>query len=54
MNARKPQHTGLDTNPSGEPGTLASVDAMMSAAKNHWASRGVPGEVGFLQVTHVG
>jgi uncharacterized iron-regulated membrane protein len=48
------QHTGLDTNPSGVPGTLAPVDAMMSAAKDHWTGRGVPGEVGFLQVTHVG
>jgi hypothetical protein len=40
--------------PSGIPGTLASVDAMMAAAKAHWASRGVPGEVGFLAVSHVG
>jgi uncharacterized iron-regulated membrane protein len=48
------RHTGLDTKPSGVPGQLASVDAMMAAAKAHWASRGVPGEVGFLSVTHVG
>ena len=48
------QHTGLDTHPSGKPGTLASVDAMMAAAKERWASRGMPGEVGFLFVNHVG
>jgi uncharacterized iron-regulated membrane protein len=47
-------HTGLDLTPSGVPGTLASVDAMMAATKSHWASRGVPGEVGFLVVSHVG
>ena len=47
-------HTGLALEPSGTPGKLASVDAMMAAAKNHWADRGVPGEVGSLTVTHVG
>jgi uncharacterized iron-regulated membrane protein len=47
-------HTGLALEPSGVPGKLASVDAMMAAAKKHWADRGVPGEVGFLSVTHVG
>ncbi len=47
-------HTGLDILPSGKPGTLASVDAMVAVAKERWASRGVPGEVGFLFVNHVG
>ncbi len=47
-------HTGLAHEPSGIPGSLASVDAMMSEAKARWASRGMPGEVGFLSVTHVG
>jgi uncharacterized iron-regulated membrane protein len=47
-------HTGLAAAPSGKPGALASVDAMMVAAKARWTSRGVPGEVGFLEVTHVG
>jgi len=47
-------HTGLALGPSGRPGTLASVDAMMAAAKAHWASLSVPGEVGFLVVSHVG
>jgi uncharacterized iron-regulated membrane protein len=46
--------SGLDLHPSGKPGTLASVDAMMAAAKERWASRGAPGEVGFLFVNHVG
>ena len=47
-------HTGLDLEPSGKPGRLSPVDAMVSAAKEKWASRGMPGEVGFLAVTHVG
>ena len=47
-------HSGLDLEPSGQPGKLASVDAMMAAAKARWASRGMPGEVGYLSVTHVG
>lgn len=47
-------HTGLDLKPSGVLGTLASVDAMVAQAKAHWAEGGVPGEVGFLAVTHVG
>jgi uncharacterized iron-regulated membrane protein len=48
------QHTGLDLEPSGKPGTLASVDAMVAAAKASWEKRGMPGEVGFLTVNHVG
>lgn len=48
------QLTGLDHDPSGKPGTLASVDAMMAEAKARWESRGVPGEVGFLFINHVG
>ena len=48
------QHTGLDVQPSGTPGTLASVDAMVAAAKAHWDSRGMPGEVGFLSINHIG
>lgn len=46
--------TGLDHDPSGVPGSLASVDAMMAAAEARWAARGVPGQVGFLHVAHVG
>ncbi len=48
------QHSGLDRKPSGVSGTLASVDAMVAAARARWAGRGVPGEVGFLSVNHVG
>jgi uncharacterized iron-regulated membrane protein len=33
---------------------LASVDAMVLEAKRRWAARGSPGEVGYLEVTHVG
>lgn len=47
-------HSGLDHDPSGKPGTLASVDAMVAAAKAHWAEKGMPGEVGLLSVNHVG
>lgn len=46
--------SGLALKPSGVPGTLASVDAMMAEAKSRWAARGVPGEIGFLSVNHVG
>ncbi|WP_022977338.1 PepSY-associated TM helix domain-containing protein [Nevskia ramosa] len=46
--------TGLDLEPSGTPGTLASVDGMVAEAKAMWVARGVPGEVGFLIVHHVG
>ncbi len=46
--------TGLPEDPAGQPGQLASVDKMMSDAKARWAERGVPGEVGFVSVTHFG
>jgi uncharacterized iron-regulated membrane protein len=46
--------TGLPVEPSGRPGRLASVDAMMAAAKARWAAKGVPGEVGSVSVVHVG
>jgi uncharacterized iron-regulated membrane protein len=48
------QAQGLAFQPSGKPGTLASVDAMAQEAKRRWAARGMPGEVGLIQVTHVG
>jgi uncharacterized iron-regulated membrane protein len=44
----------LPFKPSGVPAELASVDAMVAAAKRHWAARGAPGEVGYLAVNHVG
>ena len=46
--------TGLPVDPSGRPGELASVDAMMVAAKTRWAAKGVPGEVGSVLVVHYG
>lgn len=45
---------GLAFKPSGVPAPLASVDAMVAEAKRRWAARDMPGEVGFLGVTHVG
>jgi len=46
--------TGLPAEPSGRPGQLASVDAMMAAAKARWAAKGVPGEIGSVSLVHVG
>ncbi len=48
------QAKGLAFKPAGQPATLASVDAMVVEAKRRWAARGLPGEVGFLSVNHVG
>jgi uncharacterized iron-regulated membrane protein len=45
---------GLAFVPSGRPAPMASVDAMVEEAKRRWARRGMPGEVGYLAVTHVG
>ncbi|KQP19995.1 PepSY domain-containing protein [Pseudorhodoferax sp. Leaf267] len=46
--------TGLPAKASGVPGTLASVDAMVADAQRRWAAKGMAGEVGFLNVQHVG
>ncbi|HMJ15273.1 MAG TPA: PepSY-associated TM helix domain-containing protein [Polyangiaceae bacterium] len=40
--------------PAGKKARLASVDAMVTEAKRRWAARGMPGDVGFLFVNHVG
>ncbi|MCK9564244.1 MAG: PepSY domain-containing protein [Bacteroidales bacterium] len=45
---------GLPFEPAGEPAAIASVDAMVVEAKRRWAARDMPGEVGFLWVTHPG
>ena len=45
---------GLATEPSGVAAPLSSVDAMVVEAKRRWMARGMPGEVGFLFVNHVG
>ncbi len=44
----------LPFKPSGTPAPLASVDAMVAEAKRRWEARGMPGEVGFLTVNHIG
>jgi uncharacterized iron-regulated membrane protein len=48
------QAKGLAFKPAGVPAPLASVDTMVLEAKRRWAARGMPGEVGFLTVNHVG
>jgi len=45
---------GLPFKPAGVQAPLASVDAMVVEAKRRWAARGMPGEVGYLFVNHVG
>ncbi len=45
---------GLAFKPAGVAAPLASVDAMVIEAKRRWETRGMPGEVGFLVVNHVG
>ncbi|MBA3597301.1 MAG: PepSY domain-containing protein [Methylibium sp.] len=46
--------TGLPHERAGEAAPIASVDAMVAQAKRRWDARGMPGEVGFLTLTHVG
>lgn len=48
------RETGLPHARAGIPAPLASVDAMMVEAKRRWAARDMAGEVGFLQLHHVG
>ncbi|MFT3954510.1 MAG: PepSY-associated TM helix domain-containing protein [Piscinibacter sp.] len=48
------QAKGLAFKPAGVAAPLASVDAMVLEAKRRWEARGMPGEVGFLTVNHVG
>lgn len=45
---------GLPFKPAGVQAPLASVDAMVVEAKRRWAARGMPGEVGYLYLNHVG
>ena len=45
---------GLPAAAAGVAAPLASVDAMVAEARRRWAARGMPGEVGMLQVEHVG
>jgi uncharacterized iron-regulated membrane protein len=46
--------TGLPHERAGVAAPLASVDAMVLEARRRWDARGMPGQVGFLQVHHVG
>jgi len=46
--------SGLAFAPADQPAPLASVDAMVTEAKRRWEARGMPGEVGFLYLNHVG
>lgn len=48
------QETGLPAKRAGIAAPLASVDAMMAEAQRRWAAKGMPGEVGFMAVRHVG
>lgn len=45
---------GLAFKPAGVAAPMASVEAMVVEAKRRWAMRGMPGEVGYLYVNHVG
>jgi uncharacterized iron-regulated membrane protein len=47
-------HTGLPHEPANVPAPLASVDAMVAEAKRRWAARDMAGEVGSLQIEHLG
>lgn len=46
--------TGLPHDRAGTPAPLASVDAMVAEAKRRWAAKDMAGDVGLLNVQHVG
>ena len=48
------RETGLPHERAGVAAPLASVDAMVAEAQRRWAARGMAGEVGFLNIEHVG
>ncbi|MFT3803147.1 MAG: PepSY-associated TM helix domain-containing protein [Burkholderiaceae bacterium] len=48
------QQTSLPRQRAGVAAPLASVDAMVVQARHRWAARGVGGEVGLLELRHVG
>jgi len=48
------EETGLPHERAGVAGPLASVDAMVAEAQRRWAESGKAGDVGFLNVQHVG
>ena len=52
--AMEAQETGLPHKAAGVPAPLASVDAMVAEARRRWAARDMAGEVGYLEVHHLG
>ena len=48
------RHTGLPHARAGIAAPLASVDAMVAEARRRWAARDMAGQVGFLQLHHLG
>jgi uncharacterized iron-regulated membrane protein len=45
---------GLPAKAAGVTAPLASVDAMVAEAQRRWAARGMPGDVGMVEVQYVG
>ena len=52
--AQESARTGLPQSRAGHNVPMTSVDAMVAEARRRWAERGMPGEVGFLKVHHLG
>ncbi|WP_312514170.1 PepSY-associated TM helix domain-containing protein [Massilia sp.] len=48
------KETGLPHDRAGVPARMASVDAMVLEAQRRWAAKGMAGDVGYLNVQHVG
>lgn len=48
------RETGLPHDRAGVPAELANVDAMVAEAQRRWRERGEAGEVGYLELAHVG
>lgn len=48
------RETGLPHDRAGVPARMASVDAMVAEAQRRWAAKGMAGDVGYLNVQHVG
>ena len=48
------KETGLPHDRAGVPARMASVDAMVAEAQRRWAAKGMAGDVGYLNVQHVG
>jgi uncharacterized iron-regulated membrane protein len=52
--AAEAARTGLPHEPAGVAAPLASVDAMVAEARRRWAARGMPGDVGAVEIRHLG